>query len=128
MSLVAFSYLIGIVEILLGVPLIVAPDKTMKWMKKMMADDAISRITGGLFVVASALVLFEERQIGTDVAGLMRLIVWITLVKTLVMCWWPQYNRNILNRFAVMPAFRYFFGFLATIAGFLFILAGNALS
>ena len=120
--------MIGIVEILLGVPLIVAPDRTMKWMKKMMDDDAIVRLVGGMFVIVCVLILLEERQIGTDVAGLMRLVVWISLVKTLIMCWWPQYTRNVMNRFSAMPAFRYFMGFMATIIGVLFVLAGNALS
>ena len=128
MSLAVFSYIVGIVEILLGVPLIIAPDRTMKWMEKMIADDVIIRLVGGFFVVVCALLLMEDMQIGTDVAGLMRLVVWIVLAKCLILAWWPQYMRNILNRFSVMPAFCYFMGFLATIVGVIFILAGNILS
>lgn len=128
MTLSTFAYIIGFLEILVGVPLIIAPDKTMSWLRKMLDEDALIRVTGAAFIIIGFFVLKDDYSVGTDVPGLIKLVAWITVIKSVIFCWFPQYGRRMHDRFAVIPALRFIWGFLAVIVGCLFFAAGNMLA
>ena len=127
MSLSAFSYLVSALEFLAGVSLLVAPAKTAQWFLKLKEEDVLLRVLGALFFVISFLVLSEGVAIGVDVPGLVRLAVWIGAVKSLLMCWWPQWLLGRMDRVLSRPALTRAFGAIALAAGVLFLLAGDYL-
>jgi len=127
MSLATFSYIIGVFELLIGIPALLHPDKTIKWVLHVLKSDVYVRTMGAVFLVLSVLVLLENAEIGSDVAGLIVLMAWITAVKSIGVCWWPAWWIGIAERMYAKPAFRSF-GVLAVGIGILFLMAGNALS
>ncbi len=127
MSLATFAYVIGIIELLVGIPLIVAPDKTMAWMKRTLDQDALLRSMGAVFLIMGFFVLKDNYSIGKDVAGLIRLVAWITVVKSFMLVWFPNYVRTMHERWSAVPAMRFLWGFLAVLVGVLFMYAGNML-
>ncbi|MDE0960496.1 MAG: hypothetical protein OSB09_06925 [Planctomycetota bacterium] len=90
MDLISFSLMVGIVQLLLGLPMLLQPDRVDRWFRVISEDDLWLRSLGYLWLVSAVLVLFENATVGTDVAGLIRLLAWATAIKSLILCWWPK--------------------------------------
>ncbi len=127
MSLSAFSYLVSALEFLAAVSFLVAPAKTAQWFLKLKEEDVLLRVVGALFFVISFLVLSQGVAVGLDVAGLVRIAVWIGAVKSLLICWWPERFLGRMDRVFSRPALTRAFGMIALAAGVLFLLAGDYL-
>ncbi len=127
MTLSTFSFMLSAIELLLGIPLLLFPDRTGQWLLKFMRDDLLIRIAAALFFVIALLVLVEDASIGADVAGLIRLVAWLTGIKCLFFCWWPKWNADLAERFLSIPAADRFGGAIAVLFGVLFFTAGCAL-
>jgi len=127
MSLSTFSYIVSALEFLAAISLLVSPAKTAEWFLKLKEDDVILRLAGAFFFVISFLVLTQGLSVTMDVAGLIRLTVWIGLAKSLFMCWFPKLAARRMDLVFSRPALRRPFGLLALAAGILFLLAGNYL-
>jgi hypothetical protein len=128
MSLATFAYVLAVMELLVGIPLLIAPVKTITWMKKLLHEDVTLRVFSALLVIMGALVLIEDSTIGTDVPGLLRLLAWLIVVKHVIMCWWPGHMRKMADKFLKNTGLVPFIGLAAVIIGVLLILAGNSLS
>ena len=98
MTLPTYALTIGTVCLLFGIPMAVSPGKTTKWIIGVMENDAMLRVIGAIFLVLSLLVLRDDATIGTDPAGLVRLLAWATGVKSLIMCWWPEWMLQVSRR------------------------------
>lgn len=127
MSISAFSYLLGVVELLVGIPMLLFPHRTGEWFVQFMKNESRLRVAGAVFVVVAVLTLTEGVAIGTNTAGLMRLVAWVTALKSLVTCWFPAWQARRAERILSRPAMRHVMGVLAVGFGVLFLLAGNAL-
>jgi hypothetical protein len=127
MSLATFAYIVSALEFLAGISLLVAPAKTAEWFRKFKDDDVTLRVVGAFFFVISFLVLTRGMSIGVDVAGLVRLTVWIGAVKSLLMCWWPKWVMGRVDWAFSRPAATRLFSLIALAVGVLFLLAGNYL-
>ncbi len=127
MTLSTFSFAISAVEFLLGIPLLLSPDKTGQWLVKLMRHDLLIRVVFAVIFTLAFLVLTEGAAIGADVAGLMRLVAWLTALKCLLFCWYPRLNADLAERFFAVPAADRFAGAVAVLAGVLFLMAGLAL-
>jgi hypothetical protein len=127
MTLSTFSFVLSALELLLGIPLLLSPGKTGQWLLKLMRHDLLSRVVFAFFFTLAFLVLTEGATIGADVAGLMRLVAWLTALKCLLYCWYPRFNADLAERFLSIPAADRFGGAVAVAAGVLFLMAGFAL-
>jgi len=127
MSLSAFSYLVSALEFLAAVSFLMAPAKTAEWFLKLKDEDVLLRVVGAMFFIISFLVLSQGVAVGLDVPGLVRIAVWIGVVKSLLMCWWPERFLGRMDRVFSRPALTRAFGVLALAAGVVFLLAGDYL-
>lgn len=127
MSLSAFSYLVSAMEFLAAVSFLVAPARTAQWFLRLKGEDVLLRVVGAMFFVISFLVLSRGVSIGLDVAGLVRIVVWIGTVKSLLLCWWPERLLGRMDGVFARPALTRALGIVALAAGVVFLLAGDYL-
>lgn len=127
MSLSTFAYIVSVLEFLAAISLLVSPAKTAAWFLKLKEEDVVLRLTGAFFVAICFLALTQGMAVSVDVEGLVRIAVWIGLVKSLLMCWWPKHLISRVDRVFSRPVLVRPFGLLALAAGVLFLLAGNHL-
>ena len=128
MTLAIFSYTIGIVCFLVGIPQLLSPEKTSRWLLTLMRQDALNRTIGAFFFILASLILVQNPSVGTDVPGLVRLFAWLVLGKSLLICWWPDWRTRLVERLFAKPIFRLFHGVLAVAWGVMLLLAGRMLS
>ena len=127
MSLSAFCLVLGVVELLLGLPMLVAPQRTAQWFLNVKKDDTLVRIVSAPFLAMGVLVLVEDPSIGVDLAGLLRLLTWLICVKSLFLCWWPQKHARLAEKFLTGLLTQYLVGTVATAWGVFFLLAAAVL-
>lgn len=90
MEVATFALILGVYEVLVGVPLLLFPRETFRWLVRSQHDnDALLRVVGTLFLIMGVLVLSGGAKITADVTGFIRFLAWITVVKCLMICWCP---------------------------------------
>lgn len=114
MNLETFCIVVGVYEIMIGIPLLVKPLATGRWLEGAMKEDALLRAFCLLFLILAVLVLTQDASIGTDAAGLVRLLAWATALECLVFCWWTKWARAITSWFCDQSRWMRFLGILAT--------------
>lgn len=117
MSLSTFCVIVGIYEIMLGVPLVVRPAVTGIWIRGFMKEDLLMRLIGFFFLVIGVLVLREGTSIGTDSAGIVRFLAWVITIKCFFLCWWPRWFSAMKDWYWEKPRLLRVFGVLATAFG-----------
>ena len=127
MALSSFCYVIGVVELLIGIPMLVRGQRTAQWILDFKAQEMLLRVIAAVFLVLAVLVLVENARVDTSVAGLMRLVAWLTAIKCLAICWFPQWHRSVREWMFAGKTMRYVLGALAVIFGVLFVAAGRTL-
>ncbi|MFH1267588.1 MAG: hypothetical protein ABIK89_17860 [Planctomycetota bacterium] len=127
MSLSTYAYLLAAIELLAGVSFLVSPAKTAEWFLRFKDDQTTVRLVGASFFVISFLALTRGIAISVDVAGLIRLVVWIGAVKSLFICWFPDRYADQVEWIFTRPWLVRPFSLVALVAGALFLLAGNYL-
>ena len=128
MTLSTFAYFVGALELLIGIPFIVAPAKTLASLKRMMDDEPLMQFMGVLMVIIGFLVLKDNPNVGTDTAGLIRLLAWLVAIKGLAYTWYPAKMRSYADSWLQVPAVRTVGGFVALIIGVLCLKAGGSLA
>ena len=128
MTLSVFAYTIGIISLLFGLPQLLFPKETTAWLFRAMEEDVVMRVVGGLFVVLSFLTLLPDHSVGTDVAGLVRLMAWAAGLKGVIICYWPEWRTRIARRVLAKEEMKLLHGVLMITFGVLFFLAGRVLS
>jgi len=106
MELTTFAYTIGIVELLIFIPVLVSGSKAVAWMQKFVSNDLAMRSMGGVLTIIGVLVLVGDWSIGSDPAGLIRLVAWATLIKGVLACWKPDVlkkNMSLLSNASMRP-------------------------
>jgi hypothetical protein len=114
LNLETFCIVVGVYEIMIGIPLLVKPLATGRWLEGAMKEDALLRAFCLLFLILAVLVLTQDASIGTDAAGLVRLLAWATALECLVFCWWTKWARAITSWFCDQSRWMRFLGILAT--------------
>jgi threonine/homoserine/homoserine lactone efflux protein len=74
MSLSSFAIILAMVELLIGLPLFVAPQKTTGWLVRLTQKDILYRLVGAVFLATCALALAENPSVDWSLAGLIRLL------------------------------------------------------
>jgi hypothetical protein len=128
MSLSTFAYTLSAIELVLAFPLLVSPDKTKEWFHKLKDDAVVLPLVGGLTFILCFLTLTQGLAVGLTVAGLVRLVAWLGLIKGLVICWCPEHYGRRIELIFSRPLLPRLLGVIALILGVLFLLAGNWLS
>ena len=90
MELQTFAYTIGVLELIVGIPIVFYTKASMKWIDKFMKDDITLRIVGVIFTILSTLVLIEDHTVTAELDGIIRLLAWLLFLKGLMYAWWPQ--------------------------------------
>ncbi len=98
MSIASFCVIVGVWEIVFGLPMLVRPAATIRWLRDTLGDHTTMRLIGFFFLVISVLVLSEGARVGGDGPGLVRLLAWVTGVKCLLICWWPRQFAGMTDR------------------------------
>ncbi|MDD5025749.1 MAG: hypothetical protein PHH13_00020 [Candidatus Peribacteraceae bacterium] len=117
MELSTFSTITGILVLLIGLPLLVAGASTAAFVQQLMRNALCMRITGAVIVILTVLALQQGYRIGTDTAGLLRLVAWIGLVKGITATWFPNVLRGLSERMVNSVALRPVFGAVAIVLG-----------
>ena len=99
MELSHFAAIIGFLELVVGIPLLVSPGKTSKWITMFIKNDTLTRFTGGLAIMLCGPVLLSNHTIGSDISGLIVLIAWLGAFKGLVYAWWPEHLQSLAKKF-----------------------------
>ncbi len=127
MELHTFAYTVGIMELLIGLPLLFYSKSVMKWIDKLFKDEPMMRVLGAFMVILGGLVLINGYEISSSPAGLVTLVAWLTFLKGVVWSWYPQTAINMKKKWAKNEALLTFGGLAATGIGFLLMYAGSVL-
>ena len=93
MDLSAFTYILGILEILIGLPLLFYPKATRTWMTETLKQDALMQTIGAVFVILATLTLGKLSAAGIRFEGLngfLTFITWLVALKGLLLTFWPH--------------------------------------
>ena len=123
MELSTFALLMAAAELLIGLPLLVAPAATSDWLLRLMKTEYTVRLVGAVFFVVCMLPLVGSCVVTFDVAGIIRLVALLGAVKSLIVCWWPSRLAAARRVMLVSPLGQRLMGVVTVAAGVLFLLA-----
>ncbi len=123
MQLSTFALLMAATELLVGLPMLVAPAATADWLVRLMKTEHTYRLVGAVFFAMCVLPLAGSCEVTFDVAGIVRLAALLGAVKSLIICWWPSRHARLAETMLASPLGRRFMGVAAVAAGVLFLLA-----
>lgn len=98
MELQTFAIITGMFILLLALPLLVASEKTYAFVQEIMRNEWHLRCMGAVIVVITVLTLKQNYTIGTDTAGLIRIVAWLGLFKGITAAWYPHVLVRLTNR------------------------------
>ncbi len=112
MPLSTFAFAIGIIECVVGLPMMLFPRATGAWLLGLMEEERLLRVLSVLSLILCGLVLLENPSVSLETDGLVRLVAWMGAIKGLLHCWFPKVlgglGRAMLSRPAVVSAFGLF--------------------
>jgi len=127
MMLSTFAALIAVLEFVIGIPLVVAPQNSADWILRHVRDDVAHRMTGMLMLCLSVSVLMHDHAATTDLPGLIRLMALMIGIKGLWIYWWPMPRVHVLERVLSSTLRQRLLGVLALSVSALFTAAAMAL-
>jgi len=117
MNLEIFCIVVGVYEIMIGIPLLLKPLAVGRWLADEIKQDALVRAFCLLFLILAVLVLRHDASIGSHTVGLVRLLAWVTAIECFVFCWWTKWIRDITSWFCDKAHWMRFLGILSTAIG-----------
>ena len=128
MTLSTFATVIGILELVAGLPMMLFPRRTAESFTRLLDDENLLRAISAATLVLCALPLLEDPSIGFDTAGLVRLLAWVGAVKGLVNCWIPKHVTAPARWILARPVLVSIGGAIGVALGVLLIVAGQTLA
>ncbi len=121
MSLSSFSLVIGVFFYVFGFPLVFSDESFAAWCKKLIKDLNVLRMCGAVLAVIAVTTLRYQWRVTPDGSGVIVLIAWVTLVKGILIAWWPKMFSRLRARVVA-----YFFGnqSVQAFVGFVMVLVG----
>ncbi|MDD4287719.1 MAG: hypothetical protein PHO20_02805 [Candidatus Peribacteraceae bacterium] len=98
MELQTFTIIIGLFILLLALPLLISGEKTFAFVQELLRNEWHLRCVGAVIVVITVLTLKQNYSIGTDAAGLIRIVAWLGLIKGLTAAWFPAKLVSLTNK------------------------------
>ena len=123
MELSTFALLMAATDLLIGLPMLVAPAATSDWLIRLMKTEHTYRLVGAVFFAVCVLPLAGSCEVSFDVAGIIRLVALLGAVKCLIICWWPKWQTRVAESMLASPLGRRLRGIVVVAAGVLFLLA-----
>ncbi len=117
MELSLFATITGILVLLVGIPLLVHGDATVAFIQSAMRSPLYMRTAGALIVMLTVLTLQADYTIGTDPAGLIRVVAWLGLLKGITAAWKPAVLTGISERVFNDGAIRPILGLVSIVIG-----------
>ncbi len=129
MDIATFAFILGVWEVLIGVPLLLRPRETFRWLSFAQDNnDVVVRLIGALFLVVALLALWQGMAITGSVVGIVRLLAWITAVKCLMLVWCPHLMLQFRERlYPKSEAVQRFIGLVAIGLGVFLLWASCAI-
>jgi len=129
MEVATFAMILGIYECLVGIPMVVNPRATFRWLiHGMDNNDVLTRAIGAAFLIMASLVLAGGMAITRDVTGFIRFLAWATAIKCLLLCWSPHllihFRRRLIPN---SPTVQRFIGLVAVALGVFLLWASCSL-
>jgi hypothetical protein len=121
MSLSSFSLVIGVFFYVFGFPLVFSDESFVQWCKKLIKDLNVLRMWGAVLAAIAVTTLRYQWRVTPDGSGIIVLIAWVTLVKGILIAWWPKIFSRLRARVV-----EYFFGSqpVQAFTGFVMVLVG----
>ena len=123
MELSTFAFILGILELSIGIPIVFAAKDATKILNKFFKDELHLRFSGALMIMIAASVLQDGYQIGSDVAGVLRTVAWLMALKGVFYLWWPDSLGSLRKQFLGSEAGVSFWGMVAVAVGLLLVYA-----
>ncbi len=123
MELSTFALLMAAADLLIGLPLLVAPAATANWLIRLMKTEHTYRLIGAVFFAMCIVPLAGSCEVTFDVAGIIRLVALLGAVKCLIICWWPKWQARLAESMLSSPLGLRLRGVVIVVAGVLFLLA-----
>lgn len=131
MSLSAFALVLGVTLYLVSFPMIFLDKKAIAWRKRLSNSEDSLRVFGWVFGAVSVLVLKTQWNVTADADGILVVMAWLTLVKSVVLAWFPAwYIDSILpikEQMTATATSQMFFGFVGVILAAFFTYLGVVL-
>ncbi len=131
MALSSFALILGVVAYIFGFPLIFGDKETISWRKKLLKDETSMRFLGTVFAVLCVLALKRQWHITWDAEGLLVVVAWVGLAKSLLLAWWPDQittmKGSIEERMLATPTMQTVSGLAMVFFGALFTYLGLVL-
>ena len=124
MQLTTFAYIVGILELLIFIPVLFGGTKAVTFLQKFASNDLAIRSLGAIMTIIAVLVLLGDWSIGSDPAGLVRLVAWATLIKGVLASWYPDIlrkNMSLLSNASMRPVI----AVIGVVIGVLLVYAGG---
>lgn len=125
MELSTFATVIGMIELLFGIPLLAFPKEASRWIMKLMKDEVDVRLIGGFLFLLGGLVIYENPSIGFDIEGVLRLLAWAVAIKGIFYAWHPEWITSMKIHWLKDHNLALLFGVITVAFGILFIAAGS---
>ncbi len=127
MDLSTFATVIGMLELLIGIPLMVFPEESGRWIVKAMKEDVDIRVIGSILFILGGLVIFEDPRIDLNLEGFLRLVAWCTAIKGVFYAWHPDWVTSMKTPWLKDHNTCLLLGVLMNAFGFLFISAASVM-
>lgn len=114
MSLSAFCVLLGLWELIIGLPLALRPAATGGWLEELLEQEHWLRLACFLFLAASVLTLWSAPPLESSAQGVVQVLAWLTAGKCLFGCWWPRRLAALSTGWRRSPGRMRLLGILAT--------------
>lgn len=128
MTLATYALTLGLVELLMGIPVLVRPNGAVEWFLELKRTRHLHRLVAGAFFVLSVLAIRNDAAVSGTVAGVIRLFAWLVAIKCLVLCWWPEVQIRVSESFLSRPAARRVWGPMLVGFGLFFLWAATRLA
>jgi hypothetical protein len=121
MELSTFATIIGTLELVAAIPLLLVGPAASRFFITLCRNDLFMRIAGAVTIIITVLVLRQGMRIGTDAAGLIRLIAWIGFLKGIIAAWRPRILVDQCERFLPREGLRALLGILGILIAVLLL-------
>jgi len=117
MELATFATIVGLLELVVGIPMLVSSTATTTFILKLVKNEVFMRTVGAVSIAVTVLVLQNGYTIGTDAAGLIRLVAWLGLIKGVLAAWWPKVLASQTQSILGNSSLSSLFGIVALVVG-----------
>lgn len=127
MEILTFANSIGILDILIGLPLLLYPKQSRKWLDHLCKEEQLIRIIGALMAMYAGGILLGGYYVDLTPVGLLQLVAWLVFLKGLTWAWFPGFVQQMKKKWLKSDTILTISGLAATAIGSLLVYAGSVM-